>query len=112
MPRYLRITLALALFALIVAAALGSWMVVDETEYVVVTDFGRIVAVYGDEDDEAGLHGKWPWQSSLAIDRRVRVFDAPTREMLTGDKRNLEVTSYVVWRVGNPTRFLRSAATH
>ena len=31
--------------------------------------------------------------------------------MLTGDKRNLEVTSYVVWRVGDPSRFLRSAAT-
>ena len=30
---------------------------------------------------------------------------------MTGDKRNLEVASYVVWRVGDPARFLRSAAT-
>ena len=79
-----------------------SFVIVDETEYVLVTEFGRMVAVYGDEPGEAGLHVKWPWQSSIAIDRRLRVFDPPAREMITGDKRNLEVASYVVWRVGDP----------
>jgi membrane protease subunit HflC len=86
-------------------------VVVDETQFVVVTDFGRIVAIHGDRADEAGLHAKWPWQAALAIDRRLRVFDPPPREVMTGDKRNLEVASYVVWRVGDPARFLRSAAT-
>ena len=73
--------------------------------------FGRIVAVYGDQADEAGLHVKLPWQAAIPIDRRLRVFDPPRREVLTGDKRNLEVASYVVWRVAEPVRFLRSAAT-
>ena len=40
----------------------SSLVVVDETEYAVVTSFGRIVAVYGDEPAEAGLHR----QGSLA----------------------------------------------
>jgi len=111
MPRYFRLTLALAFFAIIAVVALRSWVIVDETQFVVVTDFGRIVAVHGGQAGEAGLHGKWPWQSALAIDRRLRVFDPPPREVLTGDKRNLEVASYVVWRVGDPVRFLRSAAT-
>lgn len=97
---------------IVAVIALRSWVIVDETQYVVVTEFGRIVAVYGDQEGEAGLHGKWPWQAALAIDRRLRVFDPPPREVLTGDKRNLEVASYVVWRVGDPARFLRSAATH
>src|SRR4051794_5951640 len=111
MKRSLRLTLVLALLATAAVAGLRSWVIVDETQYVVVTDFGRIVAVYGDQDGEAGLHGKWPWQAALQIDRRLRVFDPPPREVLTGDKRNLEVAGYVVWRVDDPVRFLRSAAT-
>ena len=56
-----------------------------------------------------GCTSKWPWQSSRSIDRRLRVFDPPPRELITGDKRNLEVASYVAWRVVDPEKFLRSA---
>src|SRR3954451_16623976 len=111
MKRFLRATVALALSAIVVVVALRSWVVVDETQYVVVSEFGRIVAVYGDQSGEAGLHAKWPWQAALALNRRLQVFDPPPREVLTGDKRNLEVAGYVVWRVGDPARFLRAAAT-
>lgn len=104
----------LALLLLIAAAGVvcaWSCVFVDETEYVLVTQFGRIVAVYGDQADESGLHLKWPWQATRAVDRRLQVFDPPSREMLTGDKRNLEVASYVVWKVREPVRFLQSAET-
>jgi membrane protease subunit HflC len=111
MRRPFRLIFVLGLLAIAITAALRSWVIVDETQYVVVTDFGRIVAVHGDDAGEAGLHAKWPWQSALYIDRRLQVFDPPPREVLTGDKRNLEVASYVVWRVGAPVRFLQSAAT-
>src|SRR4051794_26717699 len=111
MPRFLRLTIALVLAAILTIVGLRSWVIADETQFVVVTEFGRIVAVHGDQADEAGLHAKWPWQAALTIDRRLRVFDPPPREVLTGDKRNLDVASYVVWRVGDPLRFLRSAAT-
>jgi modulator of FtsH protease HflC len=94
------------------ALALSSLVVVDETEFAVVTNFGRIVAVYGDEPAEAGLHGKAAWQLALKIDKRVKVFDSPPREMITGDKRNLEVASYVVWRVADPVLFLRASGSH
>ena len=86
----------------------GAWVVVDETEFVVVTEFGRIVAVYGDEPARRACTVKWPWHR-LTIDRRLQVFDPPPREVITGDKRNLEVAGYVVWRVGDPVAFLRSA---
>jgi membrane protease subunit HflC len=105
------LTLILALVAFVALAGFRSLVIVDETRYVVVTEFGRIVAIYGDGPGEAGLHGKFPWQAALEIDRRLRVFDPPPREVLTGDKRNLEVAGYVVWRVSEPSRFLRSAAT-
>ena len=87
-------------------------MVVDETEFAVVTSFGRIAAVYGDQPSEAGLHAKAPWQLAIKIDRRFRVFDPPPREVMTGDKRNLEVAPYVVWRVADPVVFLRGSGSH
>jgi len=87
-------------------------VVVDETEFAVVTSFGRIAAVYGDEPSESGLHPKAPWQLAIKIDRRFRVFDPPPREVMTGDKRNLEVAPYVVWRVADPIVFLRGSGSH
>ena len=104
---------ASALLALVLMAwiASRSYVIVDETEFVLVTDFGRTVDVLGDEPGEAGLHGRWPWRSTIAVDRRVRVFDPPAREMITGDKRNLEVASYVAWRVGDPRRFVASSGS-
>ncbi len=99
----------LGIFLLVIGVR--SWVVVDETQYVLVTDFGRIVAVYGDDAGESGPHTKWPWQASVAIDRRIRVSEPPSREVLTGDKRNLDVASALLWRVSDPVRYQRSSGT-
>ena len=110
-PRTIRWIIGLFALGLVGLLVFRSFLIVDETEFVLVTEFGRTVDVLGDEPDEAGLHAKWPWQSSIAVDRRLRVFDPPPREMITGDKRNLEVASYVAWRVGDPVRFVAAAGT-
>ena len=96
----------------LLAVAIFAFVVVDETEFAVVTSFGQIAAVYGDEPSEAGLHVKRPWQLVLKIDKRVKVFEPAPREVITGDKRNLEVASYVVWRVADPVLFLRASGSH
>ena len=101
------------LFSVVAAIFLGlvsrSIVAVDESRYVLVTDFGRRAAIYGPE--QSGWHAKLPWQSAIEIDRRLRVFDAPPREVITGDKKNLEVSAYVVWRVSDPERFVVAAGT-
>jgi membrane protease subunit HflC len=84
---------------------------VDETEYGVVTSFGAVAAVHGLEPGTAGLHFKWPWQSLLKVDRRLRSLDPAPREVITGDKRNLEVASFLIYRVADPVRFLRGAGS-
>lgn len=109
MKNLYKMLLATTGLAALVVLAARAFVAVDETQFVLVTEFGRPVAVYG--DGQAGLHGKWPWQSSVAIDHRLRVFDPPARETITGDKRNLEVASYVVWRVADAERFVRAAGT-
>ena len=112
MKHPLRWLIAAVLTLGLVAVAVASLVVVDETEFAIVTSFGRITAVYGDEAGEAGLHGKAPWQLALKIDKRVKVFEPAPREVITGDKRNLEVASYVVWRVADPVLFLRASGSH
>jgi modulator of FtsH protease HflC len=110
MRRLRRFLLVFMLVGLLVALIVRSAVIVDETEYVLVTEFGRPLAIYG--DGQAGLHLKLPWQSARSIDRRLRVFDPPPRTLITADKRNLEVASYVAWRVVDADRFVRSAGTH
>ncbi len=111
MRRPVRWQVAVLIVGLVGLVLARSFLVVDETEFVLVTEFGRTVDVLGDSSGESGLHFKRPWRSSLSIDRRLRVFDPPAREMITGDKRNLEVASYVAWRVADPRLFVNSSAT-
>jgi modulator of FtsH protease HflC len=112
MKKTLRWTIVVAAVAALAGVAISSTVAVDETEFAVVTSFGRIAAVYGDGPAESGLHPKAPWQLAIKIDRRLRVFDPPPREVMTGDKRNLEVAPYVVWRVADPVVFLRGSGSH
>lgn len=94
----------LALFGLLVASALALTTVlfVDETELVIVERLGSLSAVY-DEDGDRGLHFKWPWpiETARRFDRRVQLLDLPAREILTRDKKNITVDSYLCWRIAD-----------
>jgi membrane protease subunit HflC len=111
MKRFFRWFVVLSLLLALAGLVMSSLVVVDETEFAIVTSFGRIVAVYGDEAGESGLHVKAPWQWVLRVDRRLKVFDPPPREVITGDKRNLEIAPYVLWRAADPVAFLRGSVS-
>ncbi len=87
----------IALLALIALALVRSVFFVDETEYAVVTQFGKPVQFRAD----AGLGLKWPFQSVWRFDRRLHVYSPPGREMLTEDKENLNVEWYICWRIAS-----------
>ncbi|QEH37432.1 Modulator of FtsH protease HflC [Aquisphaera giovannonii] len=99
--------------AILATMALASACVVavDESEFVLVTSFGDVAAVHDGGAGASGLHAKRPWQSALRVDGRLRVYDPPAREVMTGDKRSLDVACYVVYRVADPVRFLRGSGT-
>jgi membrane protease subunit HflC len=82
-------------------------VIVDQSELVYITEFGRPVRLIG----EPGLHWKWPHQSRRGFDRRLQLDTPPPREMLTRDKKNLEVAWYVAWKIVDVDRFLRSVRT-
>jgi modulator of FtsH protease HflC len=77
---------------------------VRETEFVLVTQFGRPVRTVSN----AGLHVKWPWQATLRFDRRLRIYNPRPSEFLTRDKKNLVIENYVAWRIDDPNRFVES----
>lgn len=100
------------LVLVLLALVWSSLVFVDETEFVIVETFGRVSAVYdevSEERSDRGLHFKWPWPVGIArrFDRRLQVFDPPGREMFTGDKKNVVVSSYLCWRIapGNSEPF-------
>ncbi len=89
------------------AALLVVWLsffTVQETEFVLVTQFGRPIRTVTD----AGLHAKWFFQSSTYFDRRLRIYNPRPSEFLTRDKKNIVVDSYVAWKIADPTRFLET----
>jgi membrane protease subunit HflC len=81
-----------------------SFYTVRETEFALITQFGRPVRTVFD----AGLHVKWFYQSILRFDRRLRIYNPRPSEFLTRDKKNLVIENYVAWRIDNPDRFVQT----
>jgi len=77
---------------------------VNETEFVLITQFGRPIRTV----TQAGLHAKWFFQSALRFDKRLRIYDPPPSEFLTRDKKNLLIENYVAWRIEDPGLFVQS----
>src|SRR5262245_5578777 len=116
----------LVILALILLLVLGRMCLftVDRTEFVYVTQLGRHVATLdGANDEQAGLHLRWPWpiQTLTRIDRRLQVLDLPAAELVTEDPteggtidKTLAIDAYVVWRVPDATaveRFILTVGT-
>src|SRR3954453_9456086 len=93
-------TCGLAAFAIVAL----TFYAVGESEVAIVTQFGRPLYVVR----TPGLHVKWPWQSRLLFDARLQMFNPMPSELLTRDKKNVLIDAYVVWRLGDPQRFLQA----
>ena len=83
---------------------LRTFYTVGETDFVLVTQFGR--PLYAASD--AGLHVKWFWQSASYFDKRTRLYNPRPSEFLTRDKKNIVVEPYVAWRIEDPRRFVET----
>lgn len=78
---------------------------VDETEQVVITQFGKYKAVVKD----AGLHVKWPViDEKHVFEKRVLEWDGDAREIPTLDKRFIWVDSFARWRISDPLKYFQS----
>src|SRR5436853_4584380 len=94
------------LVVLLVLIAGGTFYRVDETEQVVVTQFGEPVRK---PITTPGLHVKVPFiQTIRRFDKRVLEWDGLPGQIPTLDKRFIVVDTTARWRISDPLRFLQS----
>ena len=84
----------------------GAFYTVDQTEQVIITQFGQPV---GDPITEPGLHFKIPFvQSVNSLDKRFLEWDGAPVAIPTRDKTYIHVDTFARWRIEDPkTYFVR-----
>ncbi len=94
-----------ALILLAILTAGGAFFIVDETEQVVITQFGKPV---GESITTAGLKIKMPFlQNANFFDKRFLEWDGEPNEVPTADKRFFFVDTYARWRIADPLLFFK-----
>ena len=98
--------LSIAIFSLVILFVLSTIIVVDETEQVVILQFGKPVNTI----KEPGLNFKLPAPIQVlnSFEKRLLEYDVPPEEILSRDKKSLIVDNYVRWRIVDPLLFLQT----
>jgi membrane protease subunit HflC len=96
--------------AAVAAVLLGCSYTVDQSEQVVITQFGRPVGEpINSVTPGAGLHFKLPFvQTANRFERRILEWDGPPSEMTTRDKLYVVVDTFARWRIADPLKYLES----
>lgn len=102
--RILKVFIAiLVLFVVIVG--LSSLHIVQENEYACIVRFSKIV----DTKDTPGMIFLTPFVDSVrTFEKAIMFYDIPPSEVLTSDKQNMTVDSYVLWRIADPLKFYQT----
>jgi len=96
---------AAALVVVVLAVLSSTVYLVDETEQVIVTQFGQPIGV---AVTEPGLHWKVPFvQITNVFDKRFLEWDGVANQVPTRDKRFIWVDTYARWRISDPLLFFQ-----
>ena len=98
--------LTIVIAVLVVAASGLIFYQVDEREFVVITQFGDPIKAI----KQAGLNWKWPdpIQSVNRYNKRLMTYEMGETEYLTEDKKNVMVDAYVVWKIDDPIKYMKT----
>lgn len=98
------IALAVIIF-LVLIAVVSSAFIINETEQVIITQFGKPV---GDPIVTPGIHFKIPIiQQANFFDRRFLEWDGDPNQVPTKDKRFIWVDTYARWQIKDPLLFFQ-----
>ncbi|MBF0429643.1 MAG: protease modulator HflC [Fibrobacteria bacterium] len=96
--------IAIITFLVFIISALSSF-IVNETEQVIITQFGKPV---GKPIIRPGIHFKIPFiQKANFFDRRFLEWDGNPNQIPTKDKRFIWVDTYARWRIADPLLFFQ-----
>ncbi len=89
--------------------AYNSAYIVDETEQVVITQFGRVV---GDPVTEPGLKFKLPFvQQAIEFPKNLLTWDGDPGQIPTKDKTYIWVDTFARWKIIDPVQFFQAVTT-
>ena len=96
----------IVIFVLALLFVLSSIITIDETEQIVILQFGKPVKTI----KEPGLNFKLPapLQVANSFEKRLLEYDVPPEEILSRDKKSLIIDNYVRWRIVDPLLFLQT----
>ncbi len=95
----------IAIIAFVTLVAVDGFYVVDETEQVIITQFGDPV---GEAVTEPGLKFKIPFiQTANYFDKRYLEWDGDRNQVPTKDKKFIFVDTYARWQITDPLQFFR-----
>jgi len=100
------INVLITIIIVIALAVLGSSLfTVEENEYACIFRFSEIVNTVS----TSGLHFKIPFIDSVKkFPKEIQLYDIPPSEVLTSDKKNMTVDSYVMWKISDPETFYKA----
>ena len=100
-------TIFLIIVVGVVILGFGSIYTINETEQVVVTQFGKPV---GGAITDAGVHFKTPIiQTVIKFDKRILEWDGSANEIPTLDNKYIFIDAFARWRISDALQFYKSA---
>lgn len=98
-------TLAFIVVVIALIVLFSSFYVVQENEYACTVRFSKII----DTKNSPGLFFKVPFVDTiLTFPKAIMFYDISPSEVLTADKQNMTVDSYVLWRINDPLKFFQT----
>ncbi|WP_017726617.1 protease modulator HflC [Halalkalibacterium ligniniphilum] len=106
--KYIKVGAVTVILVGLVAVLLSNLFIVEQGEYKVVRQFGEVVRI----EDEPGLKFKVPFiQSVTTLPKYQMVYDIPTAEINTRDKKRMLADHYALWRIENPHNMISNVGT-
>ncbi|OED37346.1 HflC protein [Chromatiales bacterium (ex Bugula neritina AB1)] len=105
MFRFGLIVLALIALLMSVNSTIAPFFIVDERERAIKLFLGEIE----EKQYDAGLHWKLPVFNTIhKFDSRIMNIDANPERVLTSEKKNVMVDSFVKWRIESPRQYFKA----
>lgn len=99
-----KILLAVILLAALAAGA-SSIVITNENEYSLVRQFGKVDHVV----DQAGVSFKIPFVQSVdKLPKETLLYDLPSSDVITSDKKTMICDSYILWHITDPLKFAQA----
>ena len=97
------ILIAVILLLLLVGGS--SIVITQENEYTLIRQFGKVDHVVAD----AGVSFRIPFiQTVDKLPKQTLLYDLPSSDVITGDKKTMITDSYILWHITDPLKFAQT----